>query len=132
MAELIEGLKKEHSKIIETLKEIEELGVFAKEGHAKLMYLKVSLLEHLRKEDEGLYPVLRKAAGYNMKLKETLEVFAKDFERVSEFVFGFFDKCDKGFLGTNLSRDFETFFMVIRNRMWNEENFLYGEYEKLN
>ena len=34
-----------------------------------------------------------------MKLKEALEVFAEDLESVSRFVFGFFDRYDKGFLG---------------------------------
>jgi len=92
----------------------------------------VSLLEHLRKEDEEFYPVLIEAAGQNMKLKEALEVFAKDLDNVSSFVFGFFDRYDKGFLEEGLSRDFETLFMVIRNRMENEEDILYEEYNKLN
>jgi len=132
MSALIEEFKKEHLEFVEALKEVEELGILTKEGQAKLMYLKVSLLEHLRKEDEKFYPVLRDAAGHNMKLKEALEVFAKDLESVSRFVFGFFDRYHKGFLGEKLSRDFETLFMIIRNRMENEENILYEEYNKLN
>jgi len=92
----------------------------------------VRLLEHLRKEDEKFYPVLIEAAGHNMKLKEALEVFAKDLDSVSRFVLRFFDRYDKGFLDEGLSRDFETLFMVIRNRMENEENILYEEYNKLN
>jgi hypothetical protein len=132
MSALIEGFKREHSEFVEAFKEVEELGIHTKEGQAKLMYLKVSLLGHLRKEDEEFYPVLIEAAGHNMKLKEALEVFAKDLESISRFVFGFFDRYDKGFLGEGLSRDFETLFMVIRNRMENEENILYEEYNKLN
>ncbi len=132
MSALIEEFKKEHIEFVEALKEVEELGILTKEGQAKLMYLKVRLLEHLRKEDEEFYPVLIEAAGHNMKLKEALEVFAKDLDSVSRFVFGFFDRYDKGFLGEGLSRDFETLFMVIRNRMENEENILYEEYNKLN
>ena len=131
MSPLIEEFKKEHIEFVEALKEVEKFGILAKEGQAKLMYLKVRLLEHLRKEDEEFYPVLIEAAGHNMKLKEALEVFANDLESVSRFVFGFFDRYDKGFLGEGLSRDFETLFMVIRNRMENEENILYREYEKL-
>ena len=132
MSALIEEFKKEHSEFVEALKEVEELGILTKEGQAKLMYLKVSLLEHLRKEDEEFYPVLIEAARHNMKLKEALEVFAKDLESVSRFVFGFFDRCDKGFPEANLSGDFEILFMVIRERMRNEENFLYDEYKMLN
>ncbi len=66
MSALIEEFKKEHIEFVEALKEVEELGILTKEGQAKLMYLKVRLLEHLRKEDEEFYPVLRKAAGHNV------------------------------------------------------------------
>ncbi len=132
MSALIEEFKREHSEIVETFKEVEELGILTKEGQAKLLSVKQSLIEHLKEEDEKFYPVLRRASEHNKKLKEVLEVFAKDLDSVSRFVFGFFDRYDKGFLGEGLSRDFETLFMVIRNRMENEENILYEEYNKLN
>ena len=95
------------------------------------MSIKATLLKHFKEEDGQFYPVLWKEAEQNMKLKEELEVFAKDLENASRFVFEFFDRCDKGLPGENLSRDFETLFMVIRDRMRNEENFLYDEYDKL-
>jgi uncharacterized coiled-coil DUF342 family protein len=132
MSELIEDFKKEHSEIIEAFKEADELGILTKEGHAKLMSIKATLLEHLKEENEKFYPVLREAAGHNMKLKEALEVFAKDLEHFSKLVFVFFDRFDKGYIGENLSIDFEILFLVIRNRMKNEENFLYDEFEELN
>ncbi len=46
-------------------------------------------------------------------------------------VSGFFDRYDKVFPGTRLLTDFETLYMVLRNRMRNEEDFLYVEYEKI-
>ncbi len=42
MSVLIEELKKEHSEIVATLKEVKELGISSKEGQAKLMTAKVS------------------------------------------------------------------------------------------
>ncbi len=51
MSALIKESKREHSEIIETLKEIKELGVHTKEGHTTLMSLLPGLLEHLWKED---------------------------------------------------------------------------------
>lgn len=131
MSVLIEGFKREHSEIIEALNEVEELGILVDEGQSKLMSVKATLLEHLKDEDEKFYPVLWKKAEQNEKLKEELEVFAKDLDSVSRLVSGFFDRYDKGILGARLLRDFETLFMVLRNRMRNEENFLYGEYEKI-
>ena len=132
MSALIKEFKSEHSKIIKALSEVAEFGVLTKEGQAKLMSAKAILIEHLKKEDEKFYPVLLREAEQNKKLKEGLDVFEKDFESVSRAVLGFFDGFDKGVLGAKLLKDFETLLMVLRNRLWNEENYLYVEYEELN
>lgn len=132
MSSLIEEFKKEHSEIMDALKECRELGFFTKKGRAKLISIKASLLEHLKDEDEKFYPVLRKEAEQNKKLKEGLEIFAKDLGNVSSVAFRIFDRYDKGVLDEKLLLDFGTLFTLLRNRMRNEENFLYGEYEKLN
>ena len=131
MSTLIEEFKREHSEIIEALKEVRELDIHTKKGKARLMSVKASLLEHLKEEDEKFYPVLRKEAEQNKKLKKALEVFAKELVSVSRVVFGFFDRFTNGVLGARLLGDFETLFMVLRYRMGNEESFLYGEYEKI-
>ena len=131
MLALLEEFKKEHSEIVDTLKEVEKYGILTKKGQSKLISVKPSLIEHLDEEDEKFYPVLWKEAEQNKKLKEVLKIFAKDLENISRVVFGFYDSYDKGVLGDRLSGDFETLFMVIRYRMENEENILYGEYEKI-
>ncbi len=51
MSALIEELKREHSEILAILNEVKELGILYKEGQAKLMSIKVSLLEHLWNEN---------------------------------------------------------------------------------
>jgi len=131
MSALIEEFKREHSQIIETLKEVKELDIHTKKGKARLMSVKASLLEHLKEEDEKFYPVLRKEAEQNKELKEELEIFAKDWGNVSSVAFEIFDKYDKGVLEEESSWDFETLFTTLRHRMKNEEDFLYGEYEKI-
>ena len=132
MSALIKEFKSEHSKIIKVLSEVEKFGILTKEGRTKLMSAKSTLIEHFKKEDEKFYPVLLREAEQNKKLKEGLEVFKKDLESVSRVVLEFFDEFDKGVLVTRLLEDFKTLFMVLRNRMWNEENYLYVEYEELN
>lgn len=129
---LIEELKSEHLEIIDALKEVKESGILTHRGQAKLISVKPVLLEHLKEEDKKLYPVFCKAAKQNKKLKEGLDVFQKDLESVSRVVFGFFDRFDKGVSGVRLLKDFETLFMILLNRMWNEENYLFVEYEELN
>jgi len=131
MSALIEEFKREHSEIVDALKEVKALGILTKEGQAKLMSVKPSLIEHLSKEDEKLYPVLRKEAEQNRKLKADLEVFAKDLESVSGFAFGFLDKYNKGLLRARLLRGFKTLNIVLLNRMRNEEKFLYDAYDKI-
>ena len=131
MSALIEEFKREHSEIVDALKEVTALGILTKEGQAKLMSVKPSLIEHLSKEDEKLYPVLRKEAEQNRKLKADLDVFAKDWESVSVFVFGFLDKYNKGLLRARLLRGFKTLNIVLLNRMRNEEKFLYDAYDKI-
>ncbi len=130
MSALIDEFKKEHSKIIDTLKEVKELGILSEEGQAKLASVKESLLEHLKKEDEQLYPVLKKEAGHNEKLKELLDVFAKDMENVSRVVMDFFDKYSSKVIDSSATGAFEDLFAAFRNRLRNEEDILYEEYEK--
>ena len=91
-----------------------------------------TLIEEFKNDHFEIIEAHKEVKEPGVLTKEALEVFAKDLESASRFVFGFFDRCDKGPLEANLSRDFETLFMVIRDRMRNEENFLYGEYKELN
>ncbi len=132
MSALIEGFKKEHSEIIATLNEVEELGILSEEGQAKLVSVKASLLEHLWNEDEQLYPVLKKEAEHNEKLKELLDVFAKDMENVSRVVMDFFDKYSEEVIDSAVSGEFEYLFAAFRNRIRHEEDILYEEHEKIN
>lgn len=132
MSALINEFKKDHTKILDTLKEIKELGVLSEEGQAKLISAKESLLEHLRKEDELLYPVLRKEAEHNEKLKELLDVFAKDMENVSRVVMDFFDKYSEDVIDSAVTDEFEHLFAAFRNRIRHEEDILYEEHEKIN
>jgi iron-sulfur cluster repair protein YtfE (RIC family) len=131
MSALIEELKKEHSAIIATLNEVRELGILSEEGQAKLRSAKESLLEHLKKEDERLYPVLRKEAEHNKKLKEILDVFAMDMENVSKIVLEFFDKYSEEVIDSAVQGEFEDLFAAFRNRIRNEEDILYEEHEKI-
>ena len=129
MSALIERFKKEHSKIIAMLKEAKSLGILSKEGQAKLMSAKEILLEHLKSENELLYPVLRKEAEHNKELKNVLKLFAMDPEYVSRVVSEFFDKYSGGDLDKDFPVNFESLFAAINARIRNEEEALYQEYE---
>jgi hypothetical protein len=131
LSSLIEKFKREHSEIVDVLKEVKELGFLTKEGQAKLMSIKAVLIEHIEEEDEKFYPILWREAEQNKKLKEKLEIYAKDLKKVSSVIFGFFDRYDKWVLGDKSVEEFEYLSKVLRYRMGNEEDSLYVEYEKI-
>ena len=133
MSALIEELKKDHSEIIDTLNEVKELGILSKEGQAKLMSIKAGLLAHLKKEDEQLYPVLKKEAENNKQLESTLDLFAIDMENVSRIVLEFFDKFYRGEIpDKELQQEFKNFSVALSKRIRNEVDILYEVYEKMN
>ena len=132
MSVLIDEFKREHSEIIEELKEVEELGIFKKEGHAKLMFLTVDLVKHLWHEDEWLYPVLRKASEHNKKLNEILRLFINGLGNIYEEMLNFIVKYSYSVLDSNFQREYERIFDALRIRIEYEEKILYDEYNMLN
>ena len=131
MSALIEEFKKEHSEIIAILKEVKKLGIHSEEGRSKLVSAKKHLLEHLHKENEQLYPVLKKAAEHNKTLKNELDIFAIDPEYVSRVVLEFFDKYSGGVIDKDFQINFESLIAALNARIRNEEEALYHEYEEI-
>ena len=131
MSALIEEFKREHSEILAILNEVKELGILSKEGQAKLMSIKASLLEHLWNENERIYPVLWKEAEHNKDLKELLDLFAIEMEGVTKVVQQFFDKFHEGTVDRDFTHEFEAVFAAVSKRIKNEEEILYGEYENI-
>ncbi|GAX59543.1 cation transport ATPase [Candidatus Scalindua japonica] len=131
MSALIEKFKKEHSEIVAILKDVKKLGIHSEEGRSKLMSAKEYLLEHLREENEELYPVLRKNTKHNKNLKKDLEIFAIEPEYVSRVVLEFFDKYSEGTINKDFQINFESLFTALNARIRNEEEALYQEYEEI-
>ena len=130
MIALVKELKNEHSVILAILNEVKRLGILSKEGHAKLMSAKEHLLTHLKNEDRQLYPFLIKEAEGNKRLKDTLTLLAIDMADVSRVALEFFDKYSKCVLGKEFQEESESLFVLLRNRIRNEEDILYGKYEE--
>ena len=131
MSTLIEEFKKEHSEIMAILNEVKKLGIHSEEGRSKLMSAKEYLLEHLRKENDHLYPVLRKTAEHNRVLSTELDIFALDPEYVSRVVLEFFDGYSGGTTDKDFQINFESLLTTINARIRNEEETLYREYEEI-
>lgn len=130
MSVLIEDLKSEHVMIVNTLKTIEGLGIYSREGHKKLLTAKNNFLAHLKKEHEELYPELRKTAENNKEFKRKLDHLSKNIEEVTKFVLQFFDKYSTGGSGIEYKLDYDRLHSILKARILNEE-LLYKEYKKL-
>ena len=131
MSALIEEFKNEHSEIIAILNEVKKLGIHSEEGRSKLMSAKEHLLKHLNKENEQLYPVLRKAAEHNKNLQNELDIFAIEPEYLSRVVLEFFDEYSRGAIDNDFQINFESLFAALNARIRNEEESLYQEYEAI-
>jgi hypothetical protein len=131
MSELIEEFKVEHSKILALLNEVKKLGIHSEDGRSKLISAKNYLLEHLNKENERLYPVLKKEAEHNKTLQDELDIFAIDPEYLSRVVLEFFDDYSGGAIDKDFQINFESLYAALNARIRNEEEALYEEYEKI-
>ncbi len=130
MPDLVTELKKEHEFIAETLNEIKDLGIISDEGQKTLQAVKNGLLEHLKKEDMRLYPVLNRAAESDVALQRTLDVFAKDMKDITESALEFFGKYAEGGFDFEFAQDFGRLCAALSSRISKEENILYKKYDE--
>lgn len=132
MSQLIVELKKEHAAIANILGEVSKQGITSKEGQMKLMDAKKGLLAHLKKEDDQLYPALKRAAQNDKNLGYTLDVYARDMEGITTAAIAFFSKYAQGGSGLEFAKDIGGLFSTLKSRIRKEEDVLYKEYDRLN
>lgn len=131
MGDLVAELKKEHAAIAALLGEIKAKGLGSPDVSRKLLLVRHGLSGHLRKEDERLYPVLRRAAERNERLRHMVDVFAREMTEVARTAHDFFTTYAEGGDGALFVRDFGRVAALLAARIRNEETLLYAAYEKL-
>lgn len=132
MSSLVDELKKDHATILDMLNTAKQLGATTKEGKEKLFSTKTFLLLHLKKEDSNLYPILKQAAAANNQLKQTLDLFAQDMDKISASAFHFFAKHSLEDTGGQFATELGNLMGTLRSRMNREENIIYKAYDELN
>ncbi len=140
MSLLIEEFKYSHFEISNIFMQVVKLGIMSEESRKKLFHIKATLLAHLKKEDEELYPILWKEAENNQDLKLKLESFAREMDSVTSTITAFFKKYFDGEfeddfkndLKNNFKNDFKKMFIILTKRINREESELFPEYIKLN
>jgi len=131
MSQLIQQLRNEHAELSSALAEIGKFGVTTIEGQRLLANAKASLLNHLQKEDEYLYPILRQAAKGNYALQEKLDTYAEEMEQVSQTVMEFFEKHQGGDQANDFEADFRKVYLALTKRIISEESKLFPEYDRI-
>lgn len=129
--QLITELKSEHDVILEMLQQVVEQGIISEAAVAALRVLKAQLLAHLKKENDRLYPVLRKAARTDQELDRVLKAQKKELEAVYGTAFRFFDKYASGGPTKEFARDLGALCAGLKQRILEEERTLFREYERI-
>lgn len=94
---LIDELKEEHKILLNMLNEVKRLKIISPEGLSKLNQSKETLLKHLQKEDNELYPVLKGKSQTNEAIQKVLTEFGDDMDAISSAALEFFEKYSKAF-----------------------------------
>ncbi len=126
-------LRAAHVQIVEQLNALRGRGGVAAQVRAELLNTQELFTAHVKVEDEQLYPVLRKQAEQDSKLRAILTLLDRDTQETSAYVNGFFERCLA--LGPTdsqeLESELETVFTILMVRQWKEDNSLFSEYDKI-
>ncbi|MES0490018.1 MAG: hemerythrin domain-containing protein [Leptospirales bacterium] len=130
MSTLINELKKDHERIYTEISDAKKLGISTEAGKKLLLSIKTDLINHLKKEDELLYPKLKELAQSDEGIKKTLDTFAKDMEGITTSAMEFFDKYTHQSSDIEFFKDIGRFLAALTDRIRKEENTLYRIYDE--
>jgi len=131
MSDLIETLKDQHNALSDSLGRVRKMGITSPEGRELLFQIKTGLLEHLKLEDEELYPALTKGAKNDEMIKTVLVTFQENMVKISKAALGFFDKYHKDSRNPEFTQDIAMIISTISDRIKKEELILFPSYEYL-
>jgi serine/threonine protein kinase/hemerythrin-like domain-containing protein len=126
-------LREAHVQVVEGLNALKGRRGVDDQVRAELLKAQAIFDAHVKVEDEQLYPVLRRQAERDPKLRTILTLLGRDTEETSTYVKGFFERCLA--LGPTdqeeLESEIETVFHIIMARQWKEDHSLFAEYDKI-
>jgi len=130
MTDLINDLKNDHTALKNLLSDVYN---YISTDEKKIEFvgkLKDLVFVHIVKEDDKLYPFLNKAAEKDSNLKMKLDLFAKDWEEISEFANYYIGRYSEGNFDNKFANDTAKLLSTLRQRMMKEEISLYPEYDR--
>jgi len=130
LGNLIEELKEEHVYIMTELQKAKRLNLYSPEAKEILFNLKTFFLNHLKKEDELLYPKLIEAGKKDRSIKKIVDTFASDMEDFSKRANTFFDTFNQKSTGYEYSSELGYLLGYLKDRHWKEETILFKKYDE--
>jgi iron-sulfur cluster repair protein YtfE (RIC family) len=131
MPDLIDELKQEHESCAKILNRLHVIGLNTEEGKGLLAQAKIHFLDHLKKEDDMLYPVLLNSAKKDSNLLRSIEGFSQNLEGITSYVKEFFSKYSDGGEGEEFDKDFGKLFTMLSTRIRREELILFKKYREI-
>lgn len=113
--------------ILDTLMEVKKLGVHTMEGRNALTAARDLLCRHFQKEDELIYPEMRKAAGGDEKKQQVIREFIEEMKQITEDCEAFFERYTMSGGGIEFMRDFDRLYSQLKSRLDKEENILFSK-----
>ncbi|MZH02870.1 MAG: hemerythrin domain-containing protein [Nitrospinae bacterium] len=131
MGKLTDELKGEHKVLLQEFEKIKQLGGFTPEGKSLLFNCKKILLSHLKKEDEQLYPVLKKAGIEDGTVMDLAEDYITEMKSISERAVKFFDTYERDDEDIDFAVAVEFLMGSLKNRISMEESILYKKFDEI-
>lgn len=129
---LVEELQQEHEYISQLLGDVQQKGIASEEGKNELFRVKEKLLEHLRKEDERLYPPLQDYAKNDAQFKDTLNWYISQMAEISKKAMEFFNKYENvNENSTEFYKDVGELIALLKSRISKEEMILFKKYNEV-
>jgi len=131
MSEFVDSLRQEHAEIKGSLNRLAAMDFNNKEARIMLMEVKEIFINHIKKEDDVMYPRLKEASSSDENLMHILKYMEDEIELISKFVFIFFDKYSKKSSSDGFEREFSLICSTLITRIEKEEAIFFPEYEKI-
>jgi hypothetical protein len=131
MDRLIMELKQEHEELFVLLEAFKKgRGVDGTGWKENLFAAKKLFLEHLKKEDEELYPRLRAKWAGDKTMDAIVTKYIDDMKKISQETVVFLDRYNTASAGTDFMKDYAEMMVDLKSRMREEEEKLFRELEK--
>lgn len=131
MDKLIRELKREHGELFGLLEAFKQgRGVDGADWKEKLFSAKKLFQDHLKKEDDELYPRLLDKCSGDATMETMVRKFMEDMKKISAKTLDFLERYNSTSGGSDFMRDYAEMMVDLKGRMREEEEKLFAQVRK--